>query len=611
VASPHEVQLAGQSPSKDQVFSHSQTTPVSGPVSSPSLAHPVSSGSHGLLGGQQGRSEPKRPPNVEGNPATQAPPPPVSESLASKFGLAPLSVVIPPAPSAAQDVTVSAPAVSSTGASVSMPYAPLGSGLPPAHATHDAMMGWSAAPDSRQAPVSGEIMGHMLGRGFYGAPWGFQQMPPPREEMARRDKGDPVGVPSGGFPATDAGYFPATAMVDTSGGMRPWEGGYGPMPSAPREDGIRASPTARPDPQWRIYPGGASPTNMWGPDVLWRGMHSHPHGVFPPSGWPGHDGWPNSMPPTAVSPMHGEWSMRNAQNFQMMSPRLAVPPLSKAMPDPTQGGAWSYAGGPRYPGLSTRAMVTPRRGDDALTPANGVAMNGQSGETLPLYRRLAGDSSRSNHSHPESVLAPDPAASVQVPRGPDPPASALSINDMVSHWACPRCQEEFDQQSKLAAHMRTTHKATRAAICPHCSKTFVHAGHLKRHILSIHEKSKAHECPHCGRAFSELGNMRRHVRAVHEQVRMFKCDECTQTFSAAGNLKIHKQTVHRGLKAFRCPECSRLFGTSSNMIAHARAKHGVQQIWSCPYCDSSYAKHDSLVRHVHSLHEGKELPPEP
>ena len=114
--------------------------------------------------------------------------------------------------------------------------------------------------------------------------------------------------------------------------------------------------------------------------------------------------------------------------------------------------------------------------------------------------------------------------------------------------------EVTEVMNKLDQLRLSTHK------CPLCEESFEEEASLKAHITNVHPEthsSNPRECKECGKVLGSAQSVIRHVLAVHRS-----CKNCKLVFESSAELNQHKK-IHT-----TCELCGTDWGYPSKLKSH-------------------------------------------
>ncbi|KAJ8668045.1 hypothetical protein QAD02_009708, partial [Eretmocerus hayati] len=122
---------------------------------------------------------------------------------------------------------------------------------------------------------------------------------------------------------------------------------------------------------------------------------------------------------------------------------------------------------------------------------------------------------------------------------------------MHTRLSCSACDEVFDSNYKLFAHMRIHEDNNKPFSCDVCGETFIKNQRLSEHVRC----RKRFFCDFCGKGFARWSNCIEHLR-LHTHEKPFSCRICKRKFSRLGSVENHVET-HNNQITFSCNQCDR------------------------------------------------------
>ena len=233
---------------------------------------------------------------------------------------------------------------------------------------------------------------------------------------------------------------------------------------------------------------------------------------------------------------------------------------------------------------------------------------------------------------------------------------------------CKTCDDIFDKNSELEAHIKSYHNSIEKFECDQCAKSFVLKWRLEKHqeihkdknIKRCHYFNNQKDCP-----FEEIGCMFQHTYSgicrygekckkimcsfQHSIDESFECDECGLTFKTETELGKHIDEKHEGWRVtqnfcdyfcrvehdvhicwssedfhnyigfdiwktrttmesesvFKCLRCDKTDDDSDRMREHIAQKHTLDKASKCNFCEHEDKTWLGLKKHYKLNHMNK------
>jgi len=216
--------------------------------------------------------------------------------------------------------------------------------------------------------------------------------------------------------------------------------------------------------------------------------------------------------------------------------------------------------------------------------------------------------------------------------------------ELLESLLCNHCGKDFENISKLKAHIRRLHNPTQP--CPDCDKQFPSVAYLNRHIMSVHssQEQKRYKCEICGKGFMSFHVFDGHMNG-HNNIKPHQCRWCDKSYQNGPNKAAHERSVHpkhysnnsknhslpleqssveqsdhdylgsispdsgtKPVGTFSCDECEYTANYARHIKRHKQIKHLDRVRYPCDECAYSATRPDHLKRHRETQHVGLKYP---
>ena len=179
---------------------------------------------------------------------------------------------------------------------------------------------------------------------------------------------------------------------------------------------------------------------------------------------------------------------------------------------------------------------------------------------------------------------------------------------------CGKCNEVFDDVSKLSAHKKTCYVG-RCYECPHprCNHVNAQKSLLHQHIKALHYDDPF-LCTICADTFVYKKSLDKHLKRVHKigpQTFKYVCPECGKGTDDKTEFAIHLDR-HDNLKRYSCNVCGQAFYAQSQLTTHLKhpcvSSTNTSSSFECSVCGKHYKTEDRYREHFRSEHINTENP---
>ncbi|KAK3705182.1 hypothetical protein QZH41_013977 [Actinostola sp. cb2023] len=146
----------------------------------------------------------------------------------------------------------------------------------------------------------------------------------------------------------------------------------------------------------------------------------------------------------------------------------------------------------------------------------------------------------------------------------------------------------------------TTHNVNKRLHCDGCKVPFAFQYQLDRHIRR-NTGDQPYKCDQCEESFTLRCHFNYHLR-LHNPKKLHACEHCGKTFNSFANLKGHIR-IHTGEKPYKCDMCEKCFTEYSSLAKHRRAHTG-EKPFKCNHCDKAFSQSGGLKVHLRT-HTGE------
>jgi C2H2-type zinc finger/Zinc finger, C2H2 type len=174
-------------------------------------------------------------------------------------------------------------------------------------------------------------------------------------------------------------------------------------------------------------------------------------------------------------------------------------------------------------------------------------------------------------------------------------------------YVCDICSIGYSRKDNVIKHMQINHmKYKPEFVCSFCGKLYKHRKHLTMHVNWVHKNMKSFKCKYCKINFNELSKLNAHLLSNHQaevKSETYICDICGLSFSYKKGLSKHKRQ-HSEAK-FKCTfkGCSKGFTFNFLLAAHIRKVHDNIRQDECKFCSKLFHDKKGLEKHISMVHE--------
>lgn len=93
-----------------------------------------------------------------------------------------------------------------------------------------------------------------------------------------------------------------------------------------------------------------------------------------------------------------------------------------------------------------------------------------------------------------------------------------------------------------------------------------HAPRTNKHSTAIDLGERAKKCPKCDNTYDTNSNMNAHLKTAHDTAKVYTCQYCNFLFKSEHQLKVHLKAMHD----YKCPKCHYVFASQYVLNEHLK-----------------------------------------